>query len=142
MEQLSVKEISSLLNTRRSIPQKNPKIPHKDWGIAMHAAIVILWGLLIYPDLDPSIKSEKKHRTVSVEQLLFLFRDYFGDKQECMEMLNLLKNHDYIRMKNEDEIESGTGLYVAVDAAKMYTYLRSSVLVRQLNQTLERNRKH
>lgn len=133
VELLSVSKISKLLSTRHifSTPKIDERIqPHPKWDIESKAAIVILWGLLIYPQLDPDLKKKSKAVISSAEFLRF-FMEYLEDKRKCYEILELLNRFDYIRLKN-NQIVPGTGLYISVDAAKMYPLFRSSVLARKL----------
>jgi hypothetical protein len=129
--------MSSLLISRYAFPkatQAKEEPPHRSWGIRDRAAIVILWGLLVYPQLDPDLKRQNRTYWVNVEQLAHLFQDYLGDRKQCLKILHRLKEHDYIRMKGDEEIIPGTGLFASVDAAKMYRYFRSSVLARKFFQ--------
>jgi hypothetical protein len=67
-----------------------------------------------------------------VDRLVHLFQDYFGDREECLAILERLRKHDYIRMAGKDQVVPGTGLLASVDAAKMYKFFRTSVLARQI----------
>jgi hypothetical protein len=123
--------------TRIAVPkaaQAREEPPHRAWGLRDRAAIVILWGLLVYPQLDPDLKREKRTYWVNIEQLTCLFRDYVGDREQCLKILKRLQKHDYIRIKRNEEIIPGTGLFASVDAAKMYRYFRASVLARKMFQ--------
>jgi hypothetical protein len=115
--ELRVKEISSLLTTR--YPQLSGKgqeadgsdVPlHRDWDITSKAALVILWGLLIY-------------------------HEHLGSEKQWRNMLERFVQHDYIRIQAPDRVTPGTRLFASVDAAKMYDLFRTSVLVRQLHTT-------
>jgi hypothetical protein len=139
LSQLSVKEISSLLTSRWPFPQirladQENHPPHRNWNASTRAALVILWGLLVYPQLDPDLRQKDGIPSVTVDQLVHLFREYLGEKQECMDILFLLKQHDYIRLQENRRIVPGTGLLAAVDAAKMYKCFRSSLLSRIMFQ--------
>lgn len=133
MKQLSVKEISSILSTRTLFPKKHPgkQPPHQNWEPQNKAAIVILWGLLVYPQLDPDLAKERNH-SVTVSDLVHLFTEYLGSKQNCMEILSLLKHYDYIRFLDEETMIAGTELFTAVDALKMYQLFRTSMLTRKI----------
>lgn len=130
---LSVSKISALLSTRNifSTPQIDKHLqPHPQWDDESKAAIVVLWGLLVYPQLDPDLK-ENAPTIISLTKFQQLFMEYLDEEKKCMEILDLLQQHDYIRFKNK-QITPGTGLYISVDAAKMYPMFRSSVLARKL----------
>ena len=133
MSQISVGEIGSLLTSRLSSSrfnlQEDP--PHRQWDPISKAMLVILWGLLVYPQLDPDLKTEQRPDWIDMDQFIHRFGEYFGERQEGLKVLELFRQHDYIRVK-EDRIRVGTGLLAAVDAAKMYQYFRSSVLARQI----------
>jgi hypothetical protein len=133
---MSVGEISSLLPSRFSSPRFNPKEepPHRQWNAVAKTMLVILWGLLVYPQLDPDLKTRERSIWIHMDQLIHQFGEYLGEKQDCSKILDLLRQHDYIRIEEEERIVLGTGLLVAVDAAKMYRYFRSSVLARQIFQ--------
>jgi hypothetical protein len=133
---MSVREIGSLLTSRFSSPRFNPKEepPHRQWNTVAKAMLVILWGILVYPQLDPDLKTTQRPIWIHMDQLIHQFGEYLGEKQDCLHILDLLRQHDYIRIEEEERIVLGTGLLVAVDAAKMYRYFRSSVLARQIFQ--------
>lgn len=133
MKTLSVVEISSILMSR-STARSCEQIPHRHWDAAKQASIVILWGLLIYPLLDPDLKQRKSE--ISVDLLCHLFKEYLGEKKECTETMILLKHYDYIRLTDDQRIRPGTRLFVAVDAAKMYALFRSSVIARKMYKEL------
>lgn len=133
-----MKEISSLLSTRWSSSiqknhQQQNQPPHQQWDASSRAVLVILWGLLIYPQLDPDLKNNQRSH-ITVDELIRLFGDYVGQPEQCMNILLLLKRHDYIRLEGRKtfRIIPGTGLLAAVDAAKMYRYFRQSVLSRKM----------
>ncbi|TCP60200.1 hypothetical protein [Baia soyae] len=132
MNSLTIKEISSFLSTRINFPKKSPKDspPHKKWDASARASIVILWGLLVYPQLDKDLQQRRQKPTITIAELQRLFFEYLGSKEQCMQVLLLLKNHDYIRMNEEQAISAGTELYKAVDALKMYRLFRDSILSR------------
>lgn len=136
MNPLSVKEISSVLTTRwpssiKKASENQP--PHQQWDASIQAVLVILWGLLIYPQLDPDLQGNKRSH-ITVDELMHLFGDYVGEAEQCMDTLLLFKRHDYIRLEGEKtfRIIPGTGLLASVDAAKMYRYFRQSVLSRKM----------
>lgn len=133
MKTLSVVEISSILMSR-STAHNCEQIPHRHWDSVKQASIVILWGLLIYPLLDPDLKQRKSE--ISVDFLCRLFKEYLGEKKECTETMILLKHFDYIRFSENQRILPGTRLFAAVDAAKMYALFRSSVIARKMYQEL------
>jgi len=135
-----VNEISSLLTTRYPLPGNRHKenssdVPvHRDWDITSKAALVILWGLLIYPRLDPKMRLQPSP-VISVNQLRASFREHLGSEQQWKRMLERFVQHDYIRIQAPDRVTPGTRLFASVDAAKMYDLFRTSVLVRQLHTT-------
>ncbi|TCS95007.1 hypothetical protein [Hazenella coriacea] len=138
MNPLSVKEISSLLSTRWSSPIKKPnniqdQPPHHQWDATSQAVLVILWGLLIYPQLDPDLQSNQRSH-ITVDELIRLFGDYVGQQESCMNFLLMFKQHDYIRLEGKKTLRiiPGTGLLASIDAAKMYRYFRNSVLSRRM----------
>lgn len=132
---MSVKEISSLLVSRSTLhPSRTDDIPHHHWDLDTRAALVILWGLLVYPILDPDLRKNKEMGWIDVHQLTHLFKEYLGDQKECVEILFLFKHFDYIRLQSDGRITAGTELLSAVDAAKMYRLFRASVLARKLFQ--------
>ena len=131
-------KISELLSTRHifSKPKIDEQIqPHPKWDTKTKAAIVILWGLLIYPQLDPDLK-EKATSFIPAGKFQTFFLEYLDDEQECIQILNRLNQYDYIRFNNQ-QISPGTGLYSSVDAAKMYSLFRSSVLARKLFKEMD-----
>jgi hypothetical protein len=132
---LSVNEMSAYLRSRPVQSEQEEMYPHRLWEPAKRAALVILWGLLIYPQLDPDLRQQKRTYSIHVSQLINLFGDALGPDGENAwpATLRLLARHDYIRIKGET-ITPGTGLFVAVDAAKMYKMFRSSVLSRDIFQ--------
>jgi hypothetical protein len=138
--ELRVNEISSLLTTRYPLSgnhheQNSSDVPvHRDWDITSKAALVILWGLLIYPRLDPEMRLQPPP-VVSVNQLHASFREHLGSEQQWRSMLERFVQHDYIRIQAPDRVTPGTRLFASVDAAKMYDLFRTSVLVRQLHTT-------
>ncbi|SFX45549.1 hypothetical protein SAMN04487866_10871 [Thermoactinomyces sp. DSM 45891] len=137
MNSLTIKEISSFLSTRKHFPKKSPteSPPHKNWDSSARAAIVILWGLLVYPQLDKDLQQRRQKKIVTIAELQRLFFEYLGSKEQCMQILLLLKNHDYIRMDEEQtSISAGTELYKAVDALKMYRLFRDSIISRSFYQ--------
>lgn len=131
-------KISELLSTRHifSKPKIDEKIqPHPKWDTKTKAAIVILWGLLIYPQLDPDLKEHATSR-ITYDRFQSFFMEYLEEEEECHKVLQLLNQHDYIRLEDQ-QISPGTGLYISVDAAKMYSLFRSSVLARKLFKELD-----
>lgn len=133
MKSLSVNEMSACLSSRTVPAEQERLYPHQTWQPAKRAALVILWGLLIYPQLDPDLRQRKRTYSIHVKQLITLFGDTLGGKETWISTLHLLERYDYIRM-NGDEIIPGTGLFVAVDASKMYKAFRSSILSRDIFQ--------
>ncbi|MBA4601409.1 hypothetical protein [Thermoactinomyces mirandus] len=147
MNQMSIQEMSSLLFSR--IPAKKEKPvrrdqepPHRHWNETERAALVILWGLLVYPKLDPDLREEHPSDAVYIDQLVHMFQDVLGNKNQCHKILAKLQAHDYIRFRDETRVIPGTGLFAAVDAAKMYKYFRSSVLSRKIFQLIYSNDYH
>lgn len=139
MSLMSIQEISSLLFSRYKVKEKpvsDQDPPHRHWNETERAALVILWGLLIYPKLDPDLKDGHLSDAVHIDRFVNMFQDYLGCADQCHEVLEKLKKHDYIRIRDEIWVVPGTGLFAAVDAAKMYRYFRSSVLSRKIFQLL------
>ncbi|RAL25696.1 hypothetical protein [Thermoflavimicrobium daqui] len=135
MSHISANEISLLLASRGNSlsPETDPK-PHRLWDLDTRAALVILWGLLVYPLLDPDLKKNKQLGWIEINQLTYLFKEYLGDAKEFKDVLYLFKHYDYIRFRADGKIIAGTGLLSAIDAAKMYKLFRTSVLSRKLIQ--------
>lgn len=136
MGNLSVGEISSLLPEipKRKIAEKEDPPVHKNWDPVTRAALVILWGLLVYPRLDPDMKKRNKEPIVDRNVVYELFHEHIGSKEVWEEILTKLKQYDYVRFREGEKLTAGTKLLTAVDAAKMYKVYRTSVLVRRLNQ--------
>lgn len=135
---LTISKISELLSSRHifSNPQMDEQLqPHPNWDSKAKAAIVILWGLLIYPQLDPDLQ-QNAVSSISITKFQTFFLDYLDDEQECQKILGLLNQYDYIRFE-DNQILPGTGLYISVDAARMYSHFRSSVLARKLYQQMD-----
>lgn len=124
---LSVNELGAVLSHRQVEP------PHQTWDLKSRAMIVILWGLFIYPTLDSELKSVRRKK-ISLDNLLKLFDGYFESQEECLERLFVLKQHDYIRFTQSEEIVPGTQLFASVNAAKMYNWFRNAAGARQLFQ--------
>lgn len=137
MGNLTVQEISSLLSTRVVISEKESRVgrddEHRNWDPKLQASVVILWGLLIYPQLDPSVKKLQKGSSITLEHVYRTFKQHLGTEKTWKEILLHLRKYDYIRFKERNRIVAGTRLWTAIDAAKMYTLLRTSVLVRQFD---------
>lgn len=129
---LSLNQIRSKLTSRMEDP------PHKQWSEQAQAAIVILWGLLIYPQLDKDIKKRWNAKEY-IELPIFhdLFQAYTKE-QKTEKLLELLMEHDYVRIDENNHIRSGTQLFSAVHALGMYRFFRSSVIARQLFQSLQK----
>jgi hypothetical protein len=129
---LSLNQIRSTLKSRIDEPL------HKQWSVEAQAAIVILWGLLIYPQLDIDLKKQWKSKGY-IEKTHFenLFEAYSED-YSMKQLLQLLEKNDYIRIDDKQRIRSGTQLFSAVHALRMYRFFRSSVLSRQLFQALQK----
>jgi hypothetical protein len=140
MTLMSIQEISSLLFSRHRIKThrdlSDQELPHRHWNETERAALVIFWGLLIYPKLDPDLREEHQSDAVHIKRFINIFENYLGSAGRCREVLEKLKEHDYIRFRDEEWVVPGTGLFSAVDAAKMYRYFRSSVLSRKIFQLL------
>lgn len=135
---LTAKEMSSFLTTRYifSDPVQNENMqPHQEWDTSTRAAIVILWGLLIYPQLDPDLRKNAAE-SISYKRFRNLMMEYLGEKHEFVKILYLLKKHDYIRF-TDNKIVPGTGLFIAVNASKLYRHFRSSMLARELDRQLK-----
>jgi hypothetical protein len=128
----SLNQIRSTLTSRLENP------PHKQWSEQAQAAIVILWGLLIYPQLDKDIKKQwNLVDYITLSRFHDLFDAYSCD-QSTESLLELLVEHDYIRIDEQNRIRSGTHLFSAVHALRMYRFFRSSVLSRQLFQAMQK----
>jgi hypothetical protein len=131
MADLSVQSLSTYLSARNTVtPKKNP-IPNDQ---SIRAAIVILWGRLVYPQLDPEMKETKGKQSVSISEIYRLFHEHLGSKKEWNHILTVLHRLDYIRMQGEDTVTAGTRLWTAVDGSKLFAVFRSSVLARKLYQ--------
>lgn len=144
MSQSSAKEISSLLVSRSVGPEANPfsrPVIHKDWDEVSRASLVILWGLLIYPRLDPDQKKQAGEPGMGLDQVYRLFSEHLGTALQWKNVLNRLKAYDYIRLSEGNQILAGTRLWTAVDAGEMYRIFRSSVLVRQMRTEPPSNKK-
>lgn len=143
MGNLSVGEIGSLLPEiakRRGYPDREDPPLHKNWDSVTRAALVILWGLLVYPRLDPDMRKRKKEPVVDRNVVYDLFYEHIGSEEVWEEILNKLRQYDYIRFREDDKLTAGTRLLTTVDAAKMYKVYRTSVLVRRLNQIADRKK--
>lgn len=144
MNLMSIQEMSSLLFSRVPTKKEKPvrrdqEPPHRHWNETERAALVILWGLLIYPKLDPDLRQKHPSDAVYIDQLVHMFQDFLGKTNEHHKILAKLQEHDYIRLCDETRVFPGTGLFTAVDAAKMYKYFRSSVLSRKIFQLIYSN---
>ncbi|MGA8941821.1 MAG: hypothetical protein WB502_03770 [Thermoactinomyces sp.] len=144
MNLMSIQKMSSLLFSRTPTKKEKPvckdqEPPHRYWNETERAALVILWGLLVYPKLDPDLKQKHLSDAVYIDQLVHMLQDFLGNTIEYHKILGKLKEHDYIRLRDETRVVPGTGLFVAVDAAKMYKYFRSSVLSRKMFQLYSGN---
>jgi hypothetical protein len=129
---LSLKQIGSSLTSRINEP------PHIQWSEQAQAAIVILWGLLIYPQLDRDI-NQKWNATgyIHLHKFIDLFQVY-AEGESIEKILSLLEKNDYIRIDKGNCIKAGTHLLSAVHALRMYRFFRSSVLSRQLFHSLQK----
>lgn len=137
MSQSYAKEFSSLLTSRSVGPERNSRsrpAVHKDWDEISRASLVILWGLLIYPRLDPDLDTGTSG--VNLDQVHRLFNEHLGTTHQWKQVLKRLETYDYIRFaENKNLILAGTRLWTAVDAGQMYRTFRSSVLVRKMRQS-------
>ncbi|MCS1350190.1 hypothetical protein [Mechercharimyces sp. CAU 1602] len=129
MSSLSVRELSSLLMIRHSY--RSEQSVQQAWEPSSKAMLVILWGLLIYPQLDPSRPREKRE-AIDIDEIYQLFHDYIGSQQEWQTMLDQLSEYDYIRFVSDQKVVAGTKLWTSIDAAKMYQPFRASQLARTL----------
>ncbi len=135
VSQATVKEISTLLTSRTASPhEERGYVPHQHWDSDTQAALVILWGLLVYPLLDPDLRKNKQPCWTTLEQLTKLFPGSLGEEKQWVDILCLLKHYDYIRIRSDGVIQAGTELLSSVNAAKMYKLFRGSVLARKLFQ--------
>lgn len=132
---LTAKGISSFLSTRQmyskpSMDSKNNE-PHLQWDSTTRAAIVVLWGLLIYPQIDPDLS--KTQQVVKIHDFVRVFSEYVSERKQCMKILQLLMRYDFIRLSHQ-QMFPGTKLFTSVDAAKMYCWFRTSILARKMFQ--------
>ncbi|MCH5583610.1 hypothetical protein MK805_01315 [Shimazuella sp. AN120528] len=128
----------SLNQIRWGLTSRLEDPPHKQWSEQAQAAIVILWGLLIYPQLDKDIKKQWNAKDyIELSKFHDLFQAYSGD-QTTETLLELLTEYDYVRLDEKNHIRSGTQLFSAVHALGMYRFFRSSVIARQLFQTMQK----
>ncbi|SFF92733.1 hypothetical protein SAMN04488025_1097 [Planifilum fulgidum] len=137
MGKLSVGEISSLIPEipkRRVNVDKEDSPVHKNWDPVTRSALVILWGLLVYPRLDPDMRKRGEEPIADRNVVYEHFHEHIGSREKWEEILDKLKQYDYIRYLDGDKLTAGTRLLTTVDAAKMYKVYRTSVLVRRLNQ--------
>ena len=143
MSQSSAKEFSSLLTSRSVSPEPNSlsrPTAHQDWDEISRASLVILWGLLIYPRLDPDLENQETSG-VSLDQVYHLFNEHLGTTHQWKQVLKRLETYDYIRFaENQNFVRAGTRLWTAVDASQMYRTFRSSVLVRKMRHTHEKEK--
>src|SRR5690606_21281318 len=141
MGKLSVGEISSLIPEipkRRVDMDKDDSPVHKNWDPVTRSALVILWGLLVYPRLDPDLRKREKEPIADRDFVYEHFQEHFGSREKWEEILTRLKQYDYIRFRDGGKLTAGTRLLTTVDAAKMYEVYRTSVLVRRLIQLASR----
>ncbi|MDR6225259.1 hypothetical protein [Desmospora profundinema] len=134
MAHLSVQEISLWLTSRfgRSVggqKEKDEERPHQDWDDLSRASLVILWGLLVYPRLDPDWR--ERDSSVDLNEVYRLFREHLGSNDQWETLIRTLQRHDYIRFRPDDRVVAGTRLWTAVDASRMYPLFRRSVLYRK-----------
>lgn len=134
MAYLTVQEISSWLVSRLRHSgdkgaNKKEERPHQHWDDSARASLVILWGLLIYPKLDPDLKPHEP--AVDLLEAHRLFQDHLGTVDQWKACLSTLQRLDYIRFRPDGKIIAGTRLWTAVDASRMYPLFRRSVLYRK-----------
>lgn len=135
MSRLSARKISSFLTSRlpsvkKETLQPTHSAPHHRWDEASKASLVILWGLLVYPQLDPESKNRGRP-AMHKEEIYRLFKEHLGTQTQWEGMLTQLRDYDYVRFTHDGSITAGTRLWTAVDGAKMYRVFRSSNLSRQ-----------
>ncbi len=128
---MSLKKFGEVLTSRFDEPI------HEQWSNQAQAAIVILWGLLVYPQLDQEIT----YKDAKVGKFIDLFQGYTDEidpNESVEEILELLVQTDYIRLDHRGYLQAGTQLFSAVHAASMYRFFRSSVVARKMNQILHK----
>lgn len=137
-----VREMSSILNIRDDISRKikeNREIMEGKNVLEypkFRASLVILWGLLIYPLLDPVMKQSQKRISISLDDVYHSFQSHLGTKKRWEENVYHMRKYDYIRLCGKDRITAGSRLWTAVDAAKIYPLFRTSVLARQMSRAI------
>ncbi|SFS66848.1 hypothetical protein [Marininema halotolerans] len=131
-------DISTLLTSRSPSPARKYSYPwesegpiHRDWDAVSKASLVILWGLLVYPRLDPDMKKNDEPH-VRIDEVRDMFSDHLGADEEWNSVMKQLTKNDYIRC-SEGIVSAGTRLWTAVDASRMYHLFRTSVLVRKMS---------
>jgi hypothetical protein len=113
--------------------------PHKQWSEQVQSAIVLLWGLLIYPQLDHELG--RKLKTVGVISIPTFQTNVaaYTDEWSSDELLELFVQHDYIRLTDDQKhMYAGTKLFSAVHAHRLYRFFRSSVIASQLFQEMKK----
>ncbi|SDW68163.1 hypothetical protein SAMN05444487_105120 [Marininema mesophilum] len=130
-------DISSLLTSRQTSLERSYANPwelegpvHRDWDVVSRASLVILWGLLVYPRLDPDMKKNGEPQ-VHLAHVRSMFAEHLGADEEWNRILNKLTRNDYIRC-SEGCVYAGARLWTALDASRMYHLFRTSVLVRKM----------
>lgn len=135
MAHLSVQEISSWLTSRFGRRDKGQQQkeqasrPHQSWDDQSRASVVILWGLLVYPRLDPDWDEDEP--SVSLQEVYRLFTEHLGSTDQWEAIVDRLERYDYLRRRLNDRVVAGTRLWTAVDASRMYPLFRRSVLYRK-----------
>ncbi|PTM59711.1 hypothetical protein [Desmospora activa] len=135
MAHLSVQEISSWLTSRFGgrvkSQNQNEQVnrPHQNWDDQSRASLVILWGLLVYPRLDPDWREPDP--SVQLSEVYRLFNEHLGSTDQWETIVHRLEKYDYIRRRLNDTVVAGTRLWTAVDASRMYPLFRRSVLYRK-----------
>lgn len=136
-EEKGVLVLLSLHQLHTKLTDRIDDAPHKQWSSQVQAAIVILWGLLIYPQLDRDLgRKWKAIGVISIAKFQELVASYTDETSD--ELLELFVQHDYVRIKDNEQIYPGTKLFSAVHAHRLYRFFRSSVVARQLFQEMKK----
>lgn len=131
-----IEEMGTLLTPRKAYSgSEEGRLPQGQWDTEVKAAIVILWGMLIYPQLDPELKANRR-RWIEMDPFEQMYKDFLDEPSAYESILEILVEQDYIRMGINHYMTAGTRLYAAVDAMKMYQCYRSSVLVKRVSTDL------
>ena len=80
---------------------------HKNWDPVTRSALVILWGLLVYPRLDPDLRKREKEPIADRDFVYEHFQEHFGSREKWEEILTRLKQYDYIRFRDGGKLTAG-----------------------------------